>query len=63
MKALFWSSVVNGVVAVPLLVIVVLLVSKGAVMGKFKAGRSTLVLGWIATAIMGTAAIWMFIPE
>lgn len=62
MKALFWSSVINGLVAVPLLVIVLLLVSRKSVMGKFTAGRSTLLLGWIATAIMAAAAVWMFIP-
>jgi Mn2+/Fe2+ NRAMP family transporter len=62
MKALFWSSVINGVVAVPLMVIVMLLVSKKSVMGRFTAGRSTLALGWIATAIMAAAAVWMFVP-
>jgi Mn2+/Fe2+ NRAMP family transporter len=62
MKALFWSAVINGIVAVPLMVIVILLVSKKSVMGKFIAGKSTLVLGWIATAIMSAAAVWMFIP-
>jgi Mn2+/Fe2+ NRAMP family transporter len=44
------------------MVIVVLLVSKKSVMGKFTADRPTLFLGWIATAVMGAAAAWMFIP-
>jgi Mn2+/Fe2+ NRAMP family transporter len=62
MKALFWSAVINGVVAVPLMVVIILLVSKESVMGAFTAGRSTIILGWIATAVMGVAAVRMFIP-
>jgi Mn2+/Fe2+ NRAMP family transporter len=62
MKALFWSAVINGVVAVPLMVVIILLVSKKSVMGSFTAGRPTIALGWIATAVMGVAAVWMFVP-
>jgi Mn2+/Fe2+ NRAMP family transporter len=62
MKALFWSAVINGIVAVPLMVVIILMVSKKSVMGDFTAGRSTIILGWIATAVMGVAAVWMFIP-
>ena len=63
MKALFWSAVINGVVAVPLMVVIILLVSKKAVMGAFVASRAFIVLGWIATAVMGAAAVWMFVPS
>jgi Mn2+/Fe2+ NRAMP family transporter len=62
MKALFWSAVINGVVAVPLMVVIILLVSKKAVMGDFRASRPLIILGWIATAVMGLAAIRMLIP-
>ena len=62
MKALFWSAVINGVVAVPLMVVIILLVSKRSVMGAFTASRPIVVLGWIATAVMGAAAVWMFVP-
>jgi Mn2+/Fe2+ NRAMP family transporter len=62
MKALFWSAVINGVVAVPLMVVIILLVSKKSVMGAYTASRSLIVLGWIATAVMGAAAVRMFIP-
>jgi Mn2+/Fe2+ NRAMP family transporter len=62
MRALFWSAVINGVVAVPLMVVIILLASKKSVMGAFTAGRSIIILGWIATAIMGAAAVMMFIP-
>jgi Mn2+/Fe2+ NRAMP family transporter len=62
MKALFWSAVINGVVAVPLMVVIIILVSKKSVMGAFTASRPLIILGWIATAIMGAAAVAMFIP-
>jgi Mn2+/Fe2+ NRAMP family transporter len=62
MKALFWSAVINGVVAVPLMVVIILLVSKKSVMGAFTASRPLIILGWIATAVMGVAAVRMFIP-
>ncbi len=62
MKALFWSAVINGVVAVPLMVVIITLVSRKSVMGAFTASRLIIILGWIATAVMGTAAVLMFIP-
>jgi Mn2+/Fe2+ NRAMP family transporter len=62
MKGLFWSAVINGVVAVPLMAVITLLVSKKSVMGTFTASRTIVVLGWIATAVMGAAAVRMLIP-
>ena len=62
MKALFWSAVVNGVVAVPLVVVIVLLASKRSIMGRYTASRSLQVLGWITAAVMGVAAVVMFLP-
>ena len=63
MKALFWSAVINGIVAVPLMVVIILLASQRSVMGTFTASRSLIILGWIATAVMGAAAVRMFIPD
>jgi Mn2+/Fe2+ NRAMP family transporter len=62
MKALFWSAVINGVVAVPLMAVIIVLASKKSVMGAYTATRSLIILGWIATAVMGAAAVGMFIP-
>ena len=62
MRALFWSAVINGVVAVPLMCVIILLASKKSVMGEFTAGRGLIILGWIATAVMGAAAVRMCIP-
>ena len=62
MKALFWSAVINGVVAVPLMVVVIVLASSRSVMGPFTSSRPIIALGWIATAIMAAASILMLLP-
>ncbi|HWF75559.1 MAG TPA: divalent metal cation transporter [Caulobacteraceae bacterium] len=63
MKALFWSAVINGVVAVPLMAVIVLLASKRSLMGDYVAGRPLRVLGWIGVGVMGFAALGMFLPS
>jgi Mn2+/Fe2+ NRAMP family transporter len=63
MKALFWSAVINGVVAVPLMAVIILLASKKSVMGTFTASRPILILGWMATLLMGAAAVRMFVHD
>ena len=63
MKALFWSAVINGLVAVPLMVVLVLMASSRRIMGAFAVSMNLRVLGWIATAVMGFAAIMMFVPS
>jgi Mn2+/Fe2+ NRAMP family transporter len=62
MKALFWSAVINGVVAVPLMVVIILLASRLSVMGAFTSSRGIVFLGWIGAAVMGLAAILMLVP-
>ncbi len=61
MKALFWSAVFNGVVAVPLMVVVLLLSTKKSIMGAYTASRWILALGWVATLIIGAAAVCMLV--
>jgi Mn2+/Fe2+ NRAMP family transporter len=63
MKALFWSAVINGVVAVPLMIVIILLASNKSVMGAFTASRPIIILGWITTVVMGIAALCMLIPN
>jgi Mn2+/Fe2+ NRAMP family transporter len=62
MKALFWSAVINGLVAVPLMVVIILLASRQSVMGPFTSSRPIMALGWIGAAVMGLAAVLMFVP-
>jgi NRAMP (natural resistance-associated macrophage protein)-like metal ion transporter len=63
MKALFWSAVINGVVAVPLMAVIIVLASKRSVMGAYTPSRTLIGLGWVATAVMGAAALAMLIPS
>ena len=62
MKALFWSAVINGVIAVPLMVVILLLSAKRSVMGEFTASRPILILGWIAALVMSAASVRMLLP-
>jgi Mn2+/Fe2+ NRAMP family transporter len=62
MKALFWSAVINGVVAVPLMAVIILLVSKESIMGPYVASRPIVILASIATLVMGAAAVRMCLP-
>lgn len=63
MKALFWSAVINGVVAVPLMVVIIMLASNKSVMGAFTASRPIIILGWITVVAMGLAALFMLLPS
>ena len=59
-KALFWSAVINGVVAVPIMAAMMIVASQRSAMGKFTASPGLLFLGWTATAVMASAAVAMF---
>jgi Mn2+/Fe2+ NRAMP family transporter len=58
---LFWSAVVNGVLAPPLILLIVLLTSNRKVMGDRVNPPLLQILGWITFAIMTVAAIGMFV--
>ncbi|WP_445147474.1 NRAMP family divalent metal transporter [Dyella sp. Tek66A03] len=60
-KALFWSAVINGVAAVPMMVVILLLARNQAAMGKFVIGGWLWGLAWLATAVMAVAAVVMFV--
>lgn len=59
-KALFWSAVVNGVVAVPVMALMMHLSSHGAAMGDFRLSLGLKIVGWAATAVMALAAVGLF---
>jgi NRAMP (natural resistance-associated macrophage protein)-like metal ion transporter len=59
-KALFWSAVINGVVAVPLMAIIMLMAMRPDVMGRFVLPRALWVMGWLCTGTMGIAVGIMF---
>jgi len=54
-KALFWSAVINGVVAVPIMAVMMLLASRPEAMGPFVISKRLKRLGWAATATMALA--------
>jgi NRAMP (natural resistance-associated macrophage protein)-like metal ion transporter len=60
-KALFWSAVINGIIAVPIMAAMMVVASRRDEMGVFVATRTQLILGWTATAVMAVAAAAMFI--
>jgi len=59
MKALYWSAIINGVVAAPIMVGLMLLASNKQVMGIFVAGVKTRWFGWLGAGIMSLAVLMM----
>ena len=60
-KALYWSAVVNGVLAAPVMAAVMLVAANGRIMGRLTLPRPMLVGGWLATAVMAAASIGFFV--
>ena len=58
--ALFWTAVINGVLAPPLLALVMLIANNDKVMGKDRTGFLVSSLGWLTVAIMSVAAVAFF---
>ena len=60
-KALYWSAVVNGVIAVPMMAAMMFVSSHKKMMGQFTAGPTLRILGWTSTAVMAAAAVAMIV--
>jgi Mn2+/Fe2+ NRAMP family transporter len=58
---LFWSAVVNDVVAVPLMAAMMIAVANRKIMGTFAASRMLMIGGWAATALMGAVVAAMLL--
>ena len=58
-KALFWTAVINGVIAVPILVVIMLMAARPAVMGQFVVSTRLKVMGWITAAVMALSVVGM----
>jgi len=56
-KALYWSAVLNGVVAVPVMAIMMHLTMRPAIMARFTLPRPLQIMGWIATAAMAATVV------
>ena len=59
-KALFWTAVINGVVAVPLIIVIMLMASRRQVMRQFAISGPLQWGGWFTAAFMMASAIAMF---
>jgi Mn2+/Fe2+ NRAMP family transporter len=59
-KALYWSAVLNGVIAVPVMVIMMAVASSRKIMGDLKISGWLRVLGWLCTGVMAVAVLAMF---
>jgi len=62
-RMLFWSAVVNGVVAVPLMAAMMLVVGNRKIMGAFAASRMLMIFGCAATALMTAAVAAMLVAN
>jgi NRAMP (natural resistance-associated macrophage protein)-like metal ion transporter len=64
-KLLVWTAVINGIVAAPIMAMMMLIVSNRSAMGRFRARPSLAWAGWGATALMGitvAALLWSLLP-
>ena len=60
-KALFWTAVINGVIAVPMLAAVMLVAAKQKAMGTFAISGLLRTMGWITTAVMAVCVVGMVV--
>ena len=60
-SALYWSAVVNGVAAVPIMILLMLMTAQRRVMGQFRIGYGLKALGWAATLAMLSAVVGMVV--
>jgi NRAMP (natural resistance-associated macrophage protein)-like metal ion transporter len=58
-KALFWSAFINGVIAVPIMAIMMAMAAKSEIMGQFVVTPRLRILGWLATGVMALAVLAM----
>jgi len=60
-KALYWAAVLNGVIAVPVMVVMMVIASRSDVMDRFSVRGWLCDLGWISTAVMVLAVAAMLV--
>lgn len=60
-RTLYWSAVINGVLAAPLMALMMLIVTNHRAMGHLTLGRGGAILGWAATAVMTLATVLFFV--
>ena len=56
-QLLVWTAVINGIVAVPIMAVMMLIVTNSKAMGRFQARPTLAWAGWGATALMGVTVV------
>ena len=59
-KALYWSAVVNGVLAAPLMAVMMVIAVNPRIMGRLTLPRPMVIGGWVATAVMALVTVGFF---
>ena len=57
---LVWSAVLNGIVAVPIMAMMMMIVANRKLMGRFRARTWLIALGWLGTTLMALAVMALF---
>jgi len=60
-QALIWSAVINGVIAIPIMAVMMIMASKPEIMGAFVIKKKLRIIGWAATVLMLITVITMFV--
>src|SRR5258708_6950296 len=61
-KALFWAAVINGIVAVPIMIVMMLMCHNKKLLGPYiRISKTLRTFGWLATAVMATATVGLFV--
>jgi len=60
-RALYWSAVINGVMAAPVIVMMMLLASSRRVMGEFTLSAPMKLLGWTTAVVMALCVVGLFV--
>ena len=60
-KALFWSADINGVISIPIMVVMMMISVRADIMGPFVVTRGLTILGWLATASMTVVVLARYI--
>jgi NRAMP (natural resistance-associated macrophage protein)-like metal ion transporter len=60
-KALYWAAVVNGVLAAPLMAVMMVIAMNVRIMGRLRLPLPMFIAGWIATAVMALASLGFFL--
>lgn len=58
-SALYWSAVINGVLAVPVMILLMMMARRRDVMSRFVVAGPLYWLGWLSTAAMGVCVVAM----